>query len=72
MSRCSIIEIFIKVVEVLKIIDEEASMTVVIFSSLLTRKQLPAKWMILLYLMKKLWPKTRVSQSKRKFTRSLS
>ena len=48
------------------IIDEEASMTVVIFSSLLTRKQLPTKWMILLHLMKKLWPKTRVSQSKRK------
>ena len=47
-------EIFIKVVEVLKIIDEEASMTVVIFSSLLTRKQLLAKWMILLHLMKKL------------------
>ena len=38
--------------EVLKIINEEASMTVVIFSSLLTWKQLPTKCLILLHLMK--------------------
>ena len=63
------------------IIDEEASMTVVIFSSLLTWKQLPTKCLTLLHLMKNLQPKMRkfprsllrkVSQSMRKFTRSLS